>query len=522
MDEPRKDSMEGAHTMTGEVGKVKEPKKIVVIGAGIGGMCTAARLARAGHHVSIYEASDQPGGKCRTEWIGRYAFDTGPSLLTIPAVYRDFFQRTGKHMGQVMEIEGVDPSFDYRFHDGKSVKFTNLSRKKTLESITESFGADAAAQWNAVLDRAERMWDVSREPFVESELRSPLSLLKRRHILRDLRIIAPRATLRDFGLSNPYLAKIMDRYATYSGSDPRKAPAVLSTIAFIEEAFGAWHIKGGIGTLSTHIADRCEKVGVRIHLNSPVARINLRGNKAVGVTLQNGTVIDADIVISNADAGFTYNTLIRENRRKVKKVRREQAKLEPSLAGFSLLLGLRPSESPKLAHHTILFPDNYDEEFDAIFTKKVPVERPTIYICAPRDPTMVKSEGHEALFVLVNAPRHSENPSEGFNWSDRDFAQKYANTIIDQIEAQGISIRDRLDLLEIRTPLDLQNSVNAPGGSIYGTSSNGPRAAFLRAKNRSPLKNLYLVGGSAHPGGGLPLVGLSAEIVANAVLASSK
>ena len=236
--------------MTGQVGKVKEPKEIIVIGAGIGGMCAAARLARAGHNVSIYEASDRAGGKCRTEWIGRYAFDTGPSLLTIPAVYRDFFQRTGQHMGQVLELEEVNPSFDYRFHDGKSVAFTNLSRKKTLEAITRSFGEESAAQWDAVLNRAERMWDVSREPFIESELKSPLSLLKRRNILRDLRIIAPRATLRDFGLTNPYLAKIMDRYATYSGSDPRKAPAVLSTIAFIEEAFGAWHIKGGIGTLS--------------------------------------------------------------------------------------------------------------------------------------------------------------------------------------------------------------------------------------------------------------------------------
>ena len=504
--------------MTGEVGRVKERKKIVVIGAGIGGMCAAARLARAGHHVEIYEGSDRPGGKCRTEWIGRYAFDTGPSLLTIPAVYRDFFQRTGKHMGQVMEIEAVDPSFDYRFHDGKSVRFTNLSRKKTLESIASAFGQDAALQWDALLNRAERMWDVSREPFVESELRSPISLLKRRHILRDLRIIAPRATLRDFGLSNPYLAKIMDRYATYSGSDPRKAPAVLSTIAFIEEAFGAWHIKGGIGTLSEHIAARCEKVGVSIHLQSPVAAINLKGNRAIGLTLTNGEKVEADIVISNADAGLTYNKLITKPTRRVKKVRRELSTLEPSLAGFSLLLGLRPSDHPRLSHHTILFPDDYDAEFESIFTKKMPVEKPTIYICSPNDPEMVKSEGHEALFVLVNAPRHSENTSEGFNWSEREFTQQYANSIIDQIEAQGISIRDRLDLLEIRTPLDLENSVSAPGGSIYGTSSNGPRAAFLRAKNRSPLKNLYLVGGSAHPGGGLPLVGLSAEIVANAIL----
>jgi phytoene desaturase len=510
--------MEGADTMTGEVGKVKDPKEIIVIGAGIGGMCTAARLARAGHKVSIYEASDRPGGKCRTEWIGRYAFDTGPSLLTIPAVYRDFFQRTGKHMGQVMEIESVDPAFDYRFHDGKSVQFANLSRKQTLTAITNSFGETAATEWDHVLQRAERMWDVSREPFIESELKSPISLLKRRHILRDLRIIAPRATLRDFHFSNPYLSKILDRYATYSGSDPRKAPAVLSTIAFIEEAFGAWHIKGGIGTLSTHIAERCENVGVKIHLNSPVARINLKGSKAVGVTLSDGRIVPADIVISNADARFTYNSLITDQNRKVNKVRKQQRKLEPSLAGFSLLLGLRPGDGEKLSHHTILFPEDYDAEFDSIFTQKQPVSKPTIYICAPHDDSMVKSEGHEAWFVLVNAPRHSEDPKEGFDWSNRDFAQRYAHSIIDQIEARGISIRDRLDLLEIRTPLDLQNSVNAPGGSIYGTSSNGPRAAFLRAKNRSPLKNLYLVGGSAHPGGGLPLVGLSAEIVANAVL----
>ncbi len=504
--------------MTGQVGKVKEPKEIIVIGAGIGGMCAAARLARSGHNVSIYEASDRTGGKCRTEWIGRYACDTGPSLLTIPAVYRDFFQRTGKHMGQVLELEEVNPSFDYRFHDGKSVQFTNLSRKKTLEAITQSFGAESAAQWDAVLNRAERMWDVSREPFIESELKSPLSLLKRRNILRDLRIIAPRATLRDFGLTNPYLAKIMDRYATYSGSDPRKAPAVLSTIAFIEEAFGAWHIKGGIGTLSEHIAQRCEKVGVKIHLNSAVSAINLKRGKAAGITLADGTSINADIVISNADAGFTYNSLITSHTRKVKKIRKAQSKLEPSLAGFSLLLGLRPSGDPKLSHHTILFPEDYDAEFESIFTTKTPVEKPTIYICAPHDPTMVKIEGHESLFVLVNAPRHSKDGIDGFDWSDSDFAQKYAHSIINQIEAQGIPIRERLDLLEIRTPLDLQNSVNAPGGSIYGTSSNGPRAAFLRAKNRSPIKNLYLVGGSAHPGGGLPLVGLSAEIVANAIL----
>lgn len=501
--------------MTGHVGKVKNPENIAVIGAGIGGLCTAARLAKAGHKVTIYEASDRTGGKCRTEWIGRYAFDTGPSLLTLPAVYRDFFQRTGDVMGRVLEIEEVSPSFDYRFHDGKSVQFANLSRKKTLAAIEESLGADASAEWDRVMAQAEAMWDVSREPFIESELKSPLSLLKRPRLLRDIKIISPWKSLRGIGIQNRYLAKIMDRYATYSGSDPRVAPAVLSTIAFVEEAFGAWHIKGGIGTLAEKITERCEKLGVEIKLNAWVEQITLHGNRVSGIVI-NGETQQFDRVVANADAQFVYEKLL-PSTRKVKKVRKQLAKQEPSLAGFSLLLGLKPSDAQALNHHTILFPENYDLEFESIFTTKTPVEKPTIYICAPHDPLMVKDAGHEAWFVLVNAPRHSTT-GEGFDWSDENFKRAYANSIIDQIEEAGISVRDRLEVLEIRTPLDLQQSVNAPGGSIYGTSSNGARSAFARAKNRSPIDGLYLVGGSAHPGGGLPLVGLSAEMVANAVL----
>jgi phytoene desaturase len=501
--------------MTGHVGTVNNPEEIAVIGAGIGGLCTAARLAKAGHKVTIFEASDRTGGKCRTEWIGRYAFDTGPSLLTLPAVYRDFFQRTGEVMGRVLEIEEVSPSFDYRFHDGKSVQFANLSRKKTLESIRDSLGEEASLEWDRTMLRAEAMWDVSREPFIESELKSMWSLLKRPQLLRDIKVISPWKSLRGLGITNPYLSKIMDRYATYSGSDPRVAPAVLSTIAFVEEAFGAWHIKGGIGTLAEKITERCKLLGVDIRLNSYVNEIKVVNNRATGITV-NGNFHPFDRVVANADAQSVYEKLLPQTRT-VMKAQKKLSKQTPSLAGFSLLLGLKPSEDQKLKHHTILFPENYDAEFESIFTTKTPVEKPTIYICAPRDPLMVRDEGYEAWFVLVNAPRHS-TCGDGFDWSNENFNHQYANSIIDQIESAGISIRERLEVLEIRTPLDLQNTVHAPGGSIYGTSSNGARAAFSRAKNRSPIKNLYLVGGSAHPGGGLPLVGLSAEMVTLAIL----
>jgi phytoene dehydrogenase-like protein len=340
------------------------------------------------------------------------------------------------------------------------------------------------------MKRAERMWDVSRGPFIESELKSPISLIKRLTFVRDMKIIAPWKTLRvhaDEVLKDQRLRYIMDRYATYSGSDPRKAPAVLSTIAFVEESFGAWHVKGGLGQLTEKVYQRAVDVGVTFQLNSPVSAITTVGKKATGVILADGTVVEADAVVANADASLVYNKLIKGHKRLLKKARRNIEKADVSVAGFCLLLGMRKDAEQVLNHHTILFPDNYDAEFDAIFTHGKPVEKPTIYICAPQDPDMTKD------------------------------ARNYANTIIDQIEARGISVRDRLESLTIRTPADLEAAVHAPGGAIYGTSSNGARAAFMRAKNRSPIKGLYLVGGSAHPGGGLPLVGISGDLVTEAI-----
>jgi phytoene desaturase len=491
---------------------------VAVIGAGMGGMATAARLAKAGHQVTVYEGSDRHGGKCRTEWIGNYAFDTGPSLLTLPAVYRDLFQRTGDVLGRVVELIPVNPSFDYRFADGKSVKFANLSRKETLAAITESLGTAAGYEWDRVMQKAEAMWDVSRGPFIESELRSIASLLKRPTLLRDLRIIAPWKSLRGLEIKDLHLRNILDRYATYSGSDPRVAPAVLASIAFVEEAFGAWHIKGGVGKLADALYQRCLDRGVKFEFNATVVSINHDAHRVTGISLSDARTIDYQVIVANADASAVYNKLITGKVAKLKRTRKNLAKAEPSLAGFSLLLGLAPTDKETgLSHHNVFFPKDYDQEFEDIFNRKVPVVDPTIYLCAPNDDAMVKHPGHEAWFILVNAPRHDESGADGFNWNDKEQNHSYAMKIIDLLEAQGISIRDRLEVIEIRTPADLERTVGAPGGAIYGTSSNGARSAFMRAKNRSPLNGLYCVGGSAHPGGGLPLVGLSAEIVAQAI-----
>jgi len=492
--------------------------KISVIGAGVGGLSAAARLAKNGHKVEIFEAADQVGGKCRTEWFGDYGFDTGPSLLTIPAVYRDLFLKTGKRLEHILELQPVDPAFNYHFADGKQVTFPNLSNPKTYLEIEKSFGSAASKQWEKLMDRADLMWEVSREPFIESELGSIWSLLKRKNLFKDIKQIAPFSTLRDLTKSyklDPHLSMIVDRYATYTGSDPRKAPAVLLTIAFVESTFGAWHITGGIGQLPLALAKRCTDLGVSINLNCPVDEILIKNGAAIGLKLLDGREVLSDLVVTNADSEITYNQLIKSHITAGNKDRRKLKKASKSLAGFSLLLGLDNSKANavKLEHHNVFFPTDYDAEFDQIFDQKVPVTDPTIYICAPKDKSMVKGEQKEAWFVLVNAPRH--DPENGWDWSKN--GDQYAKKLINKLDDLGLNVSNRLDLMKFRTPLDLENYAMAPGGSIYGTSSNSARSAFLRASNRSKVKNLYCVGGSAHPGGGLPLVGISAEIVAEII-----
>ena len=492
--------------------------KILVIGAGIGGMSTAARLAKSGHDVTIYENSDRAGGKCRTEWFGDYGFDTGPSLLTLPAVYRDLFLKTGKRIEHILDINPVDPAFSYNFSDGKSVTFPNLSNPNTYIEIEKSFGKVASMQWKDLIDRSERMWEVSREPFVESELTSIWPLLKRKNLISEIKQISPFTSLRQLTKKlkiDPHLQMIVDRYATYTGSDPRSAPAVLLTIAFIESTFGAWHIKGGVGQLAVAIEQRCLDLGVKFEFNTLVTQILVTNNQVTGLKMADGGQVNADLVVSNSDADYLYNNLIQPQVRAAKSERRKLKYATKSLAGFSLLLGLDNSKSApvKLNHHNVYFPENYDAEFDEIFSRQVPVNDPTIYICAPKDASMVNGTNKESWFVLVNAPRHQKNG--GWDWSKG--GDLYAQKLIKKLDQLGLNVSNRLDFLKFRTPADLENYAMAPGGSIYGTSSNSALSAFLRARNRSKIKGLFSVGGSSHPGGGLPLVGISAEIVANAI-----
>ncbi len=497
---------------------------VVVIGAGPGGLSAAARLGAQGHEVTVLEQAGQVGGKLGRFSRDGFSFDTGPSLLTLPAVYRDLFRKTGAPLEQCLDLVPVDPAFHYRFPDGVELDLPNASRARTRRALDTTLGGSAGAQWSALLDHGGRIWDATRGPFLESPLDGAGTLLRQTRRVGDLVTIAPWRSLRGLGrrhLEDPRLGMLLDRYATYTGSDPRRAPAALATVPYVEQTFGAWYVRGGLGRLADALHERVLDVGGTVRLGADVTGIRLEGGRVGGVTVADQPDLVADVVVANSDATHLYHDLLPGPAGRAG--RKSLARCTPSLSGFVLLLALR-GRTPGLRHHTVLFPDDYDDEFDSVFGtgphagRTRPAPDPTVYLSAPDDPALRPDEDHESWFVLVNAPRHAPGQAgSGVDWDASGLASSYADRILDVMARRGMDVRDRLIWREIRTPADLARATRSVGGSIYGTSSNGARSAFLRPRNRSEVPGLFLVGGSAHPGGGLPLVGMSAAIVADLI-----
>jgi phytoene desaturase len=484
----------------------------VVIGAGVGGLAAAARLARAGHQVTVIEAEQTVGGK-----LGRYErdgfrFDTGPSLLTMPQVLRELFDDTGGWPDGLV-LRRLTSTARYRFADGTTVDATG-DLDDFCGRLDAALGPGHGDDWRGLMAHAARIWDATRVPFLESPLHGPRTLARLAlQRPRDVPTIAPGRSLRALGrrhLRDARLQLLLERYATYAGSDPRRAPAALAVVPYVEQHFGGWYVDGGLSRIADALHDRVLECGATLVLGTVVDGIETDGGRVCGVRLADGGRLPADVVVANADAKAVYGELVHAPR-----AARRLARATPSLSGFALLLALR-GRTDGLAHHNVLFPADYDAEFDAVFGRDAkPVDEPTLHISAPDDPG-VRPPGHESWFVLVNAPRHGSGPG-AVDWRQPDLVSSYAEHLLDLLAARGLPVRERVLWSHTQSPADLEERTGAVGGAIYGTSSNGTAAAFLRPANRSPVPGLFLVGGSSHPGGGLPLVILSARIVAGLI-----
>lgn len=460
------------------------------------------RLRCAGHSVTVLERLPEFGGKLTAYSRDGYHFELGPSLLTWPKVIDDVFRLAGTTLEDEVRLVRLERPFRYFWPNGVTATFHGdpVATAQSLDGMSPGSGDE----YLRFLGHARRIWEVSERTFLAGPMSGALSLLGRMKSPRDLYAIDARRTLwrasRKY-FSDPHLRQWLGRYATYSGSSPFESPATLACIPALEVDHGSWYVTGGLGALRDAMVAVAKRVGVRLVANTEVTRIVTKNRRVVGVETKTARAIAADVVIANVDAEHLYGELLPHPRRS-RKVRRAGR----STSGVVVLVGAR-GRTEGILHHNVWFSRDYEREFLEMKRGVLPSD-PTIYACvsAVTDATQAPPSS-ENWFILVNAP------------AGCSVGEDVGEHLLELLARRGPDLRSRAEFVEILTPQDFANRYRSPGGAIYGTSSNGRRAAFRRPVNAGPVKGLYLVGGSSHPGGGLPMVTTSARIVSEMISA---
>lgn len=484
---------------------------IAIVGGGLGGLAAAITLATAGMRVSLFEKNSHFGGKLMPVELGSYHFDFGPNTITMPHIFRQVIEQTGRDPEQYFQLEKLAVHTRNHFADGSHIDFT-ADRSEMIRQL-ETLDPFAAVKYDAFLAEVARLYRSSEEHFF------PLSFQSLRDYLSPslgaaMLKVRPLESMDHFFsryFKHAGLRQAVGRYATYIGSSPYKAPATFAMIAHLELAQGVFYAKGGNTSIARGFAEVAAECGVELHPETAVTRILTERGKATGVELANGEQISADAVILNGDLLSAFPDLVDEAERpSFRNTKRDR--FEPSISAFVITAGL-DVRLPELKHHNVFFSADYPREFRELFTDKQYSGEPTIYISnsSHSDPSV--SPLGDNLFILVNAPALT---AQGTLQID---PEQYKERIYDVLEHHGINIRAHLKEERIFTPEFIRDKFGSHRGALYGPSSNHPKDAFLRPSNASrDIQNLFFVGGSVHPGGGSPMVTLSGLNVAERLI----
>ena len=490
-------------------------KKIAVIGAGPGGLAVAMLLAQKGYDVNIYEKQAYVGGRTSEIRLGDFKFDMGPTFLNMLYIAEEIFELTGRNLRDYVELYDLNPMYQLIFHDKK----LNMTRDadEMIRQINELFPGNEGG-YERYMERTQKKLEVLA-PVLQAPMNRFTDLLNPK-VLKAVGELEIGKSLVDT-LSTFYkdedLQLSFTFQAKYLGMSPWESPGAFSILSYIEHAYGVYHIKGGLNQLTKAMAKVVQELGGKIHLNSPVKKLNTTGKKVTGLLLEDGTQIDADEVIVNGDFGHVMTNLVEPGI--LKKYTPEKLEKKPySCSTYMLYLGV--NKRFDLPHHTIWFAKDYRRNVEEITNTKLLSEDPSIYIqnAVVTDETVAPA-GKSTLYVLVPVP----NNTSGIDWDT--VGEPFKNMVLNMIsEKLGIDdIREYIEEERIITPKEWEQSINVYKGATFNLGHQLSQMLVFRPRNKfEELDQCWLVGGGTHPGSGLPIILESARITANGILAQDK
>jgi diapolycopene oxygenase len=499
--------------------QAKGDERVVVIGGGLGGLAAACTLAARGYAVTLCDKNAWVGGKAAVLSEGGFRFDMGPTILTIPRVLKRIYAEAGRDLEQALDLVPLDPQWRSFFDDGSTLDLCADVAKMRATLDAYAPGTGSGDGYGRFMELSRRLHRLSNEFFFWRSvggMRDMINVRKSISVSFIKELIGMRpghsvaGTVRSF-VPDERAAQMLDHFTQYVGSAPDESPAVLCGIAHMQANDGVWYPRGGTGAVPRALASLAVDLGVDIRTRTPIRRIIVEGGKVRGVETAAGETIAAAAVVSNSDSVRTHRELVDGQPRQRFLARR---KYEPACSGVVLYLGL-DRRYEQLIHHNFVFSHDPHEEFEAIYRRGEPAADPTCYVCAPAvtEPE-VAIPGGEALYVLVHTPYLRPH----HDW--KKMLPEYRNTIVRKLErTAGLKDLEKHIVVErALTPQDINDRYHVLDGAIYGLASHGRYLGAFKPANRSPdVEGLYLAGGSAHPGPGMPMVLMSGWIAADCV-----
>ncbi len=476
-----------------------------IIGAGIAGLATSIRLASRGHHVTVFEQSDKPGGKLNSfQWEG-FRWDTGPSLFTLPDLVEELYVLAGEEMKTSIRYQKLDVIARYFFEDGNVINAFG-DPDLFMEEVENVFG-EPAQRIQEHLERSKKIYELTSDIFIFNSFLHTGTFISQNFmkLLLQRRKLDSMITMHDVNVKrfeSKQLIQLFDHYATRNGSDPYRAPGTLNVVSHLEHNLGVYFPEKGMYTLASGLKELADKMGVVFHFNQPVEKVVMDKKETRGVVVAGG-IYPSDVVVSDIDVFYLYRDLLEDVSFPVKQFKKERS------TSAIIFYWAMDRDFPQLDLHNILFSANYREEFRVLSHKREVFEDPTVTLFISSKKVWNDApEGKENWYVMVNVPENL-----GQDWDA--IVAKTRKNIIDKIDRiLGVKIEPLILKEFVTDPRSIETDTLSHRGALYGNSSNGRLAVFSRHPNFiRKYKGLYFVGGSVHPGGGIPLCLASAKIV---------